>query len=53
VSGHPWSAWLSRRHGPFVCSSRQQLQQCFHQYQMGNFPPERVDYKNASKIPKK
>jgi len=40
-------------HGPFVCASRQQLMQCFQQYQTGKFPPVRVpwDYKDASKTP--
>jgi len=41
-------------HGPFVCSSRANLMQCFQQVQTGQFPPVRVkwDYKDASKTPK-
>jgi len=40
-------------HGPFVCASKQQLMECFQQYQQGKFPPVRVpwDYKDASKTP--
>merc|ERR1712113_1099557 len=29
-------------HGPFVCSSRANLQSCFSKYQQGEFPPKRV-----------
>eukprot|EP00928_Gymnodinium_smaydae_P045340 TRINITY_DN30238_c0_g2_i2.p1 TRINITY_DN30238_c0_g2~~TRINITY_DN30238_c0_g2_i2.p1 ORF type:complete len:248 (+),score=37.97 TRINITY_DN30238_c0_g2_i2:93-746(+) len=41
-------------HGPFVCTSRKNLDDCFRQYQRGEFPPKRVpwDYKDARKIPK-
>ena len=40
-------------HGPFVCSSNDNLRQCFTQYQMGRFPPKRVDwdYKNVRAHP--
>jgi len=41
-------------HGPFVCSSKANLQSCFQKYQDGEFPPKRVpyDYKDVSKKPK-
>lgn len=40
-------------HGPFVCSSRQNLMDCFKKYQMGDFPPKRVawDYRDVRKKP--
>jgi redox-sensitive bicupin YhaK (pirin superfamily) len=40
-------------HGPFVCASKQQLMECFQEYQQGKFPPVRVswDYKDATKTP--
>jgi len=41
-------------HGPFVCSSRQNLQECFSNYQKGELPSKRVpwDYKDIRKRPK-
>jgi redox-sensitive bicupin YhaK (pirin superfamily) len=41
-------------HGPFVCSSKQHLRDCFRKYQMGEFPPKRVpwNYRDVSKMPK-
>lgn len=40
-------------HGPFVCSSRQNLMDCFRKYQMGDFPPKRVswDYRDVTQKP--
>lgn len=41
-------------HGPFVCSSRRHLQDIFRKYQLGQFPPNRVewDYKDIRTAPK-
>lgn len=41
-------------HGPFVCSSRANLQSCFQKYHTGDFPPKRVpwDYRDVTKKPK-
>merc|ERR1712217_664657 len=41
-------------HGPFVCSSRANLQDCFRKYQTGEFPPKRAswNYRDVSKKPK-
>jgi len=41
-------------HGPFVCTSRANLQECFRKYQTGEFPPKRVswDYRDVTKMPK-
>lgn len=41
-------------HGPFVASSRSNLQDIFRQFQTGQFPPKRVawDYKDIRKKPK-
>jgi hypothetical protein len=41
-------------HGPFVCSSRANVETCFRNYQTGKFPPKRVswDYRDVSKRPK-
>jgi len=41
-------------HGPFVCSSRANLESCFRKFQTGQFPPKRVawDYKDVTKKPK-
>lgn len=40
-------------HGPFVCSSRQNLMTCFQKFQKGELPSVRVpwDYKDISKKP--
>eukprot|EP00927_Polykrikos_kofoidii_P066382 TRINITY_DN61994_c0_g1_i1.p1 TRINITY_DN61994_c0_g1~~TRINITY_DN61994_c0_g1_i1.p1 ORF type:complete len:341 (+),score=45.49 TRINITY_DN61994_c0_g1_i1:54-1025(+) len=39
--------------GPFVCSSRANLQSCFVKYQKGEFPPKRVswDYRDVTTRP--
>eukprot|EP00929_Paragymnodinium_shiwhaense_P061102 TRINITY_DN30512_c0_g1_i1.p1 TRINITY_DN30512_c0_g1~~TRINITY_DN30512_c0_g1_i1.p1 ORF type:complete len:310 (+),score=61.17 TRINITY_DN30512_c0_g1_i1:96-1025(+) len=41
-------------HGPFVCSSRKNLEDCFRKYQTGDFPPKRVkwDYRDVRQKPK-
>lgn len=41
-------------HGPFVCSSRSNLQNCFEKYQTGEFPPKRApwNYKDVRDTPK-
>jgi len=41
-------------HGPFVCSSRSNLQSCFEKYQTGEFPTKRVswNYKDVRDTPK-
>lgn len=41
-------------HGPFVATSKQNLQSIFKQYQMGKFPPKRAawDYRDIRKKPK-
>jgi redox-sensitive bicupin YhaK (pirin superfamily) len=41
-------------HGPFVCSSRQNLRECFAKFQNGQLPSKRVDwdYKDIRKKPK-
>mmetsp|Transcript_31321 Transcript_31321/g.80513 ORF Transcript_31321/g.80513 Transcript_31321/m.80513 type:complete len:328 (+) Transcript_31321:87-1070(+) len=41
------------QHGPFVCSSRAQLDGMFSKYQSGKFPPKRVpwNYRDASQRP--
>ena len=42
-------------HGPFVCSSKQQVMELFQNYQRGKFPPVRVpwDYRDVSQHQKK
>lgn len=41
-------------HGPFVCSSRSNLQNCFEKYQTGEFPAKRApwNYKDVRDTPK-
>jgi len=41
-------------HGPFVCSSRQNLESTFQKYNRGQFPPKRVswDYKDVRQKPR-